>query len=143
MTDPITRYLGDDHDRCDHLLAACEHAARQGGGLSEAAVALAEALERHFRLEEEMLFPELEAAHPGAGGPTSVMRMEHRQMRQLLADLAEAAAAGDRLECAGILETLHLVAQQHNAKEEGILYPMADAALGPQRDDLVGRMRAA
>jgi hypothetical protein len=26
MTDPITRYLGDDHDRCDHLLAACEHA---------------------------------------------------------------------------------------------------------------------
>lgn len=143
MTDPITRYLGDDHDRCDHLLAACEHAAREGRSIAEAAAALAEALERHFRLEEEMLFPELEAAHPGAGGPTGVMRTEHRQMRQLLADLGEAAAVGDSVECAGILETLHLVAQQHNAKEEGILYPMADVALGPQREDLVERMRAA
>ena len=143
MTDPISRYLGDDHERCDRLLAACETVARRGGALPEAASALAEAMDRHFRLEEEMLFPELEAAHPGAAGPTGVMRMEHRQMRQLLADLTTAAAAGDRDDCTGILETLHLVGQQHNAKEEGILYPMADSVLAPGREALLGRMQAA
>lgn len=143
MTDAISRYLGNDHDHCDRLLAACESAVRGGTGLTEAAAALAGALERHFRLEEEILFPRIEAASPGAAGPTRVMRIEHRQMRALLLALADAVADADREECLGILETLHMVAQQHNAKEEGILYPLADAVLAPGLEDLVVRMRAA
>ena len=60
------------------------------------------------------------------------MRMEHEQVRQLLSDLLAAAGAEDATDCVGIIETLHMVVQQHNAKEEGILYPIADRALEDQ-----------
>jgi iron-sulfur cluster repair protein YtfE (RIC family) len=96
-------------------------------------------MEDHFRFEEETLFPPLESASPMASGPTGVMRGEHLQMRRLLAELTEAARARDAGECLGLLETLHLVVQQHNAKEEAILYPMADRALGAVAADLAVR----
>ena len=40
-----------------------------------------------------------------------------------------------------MIETLHMIGQQHNAKEEGILYPLSDRSV-PQSDDLVRRMQA-
>jgi hypothetical protein len=40
------------------------------------------------------------------------------------------------------VETFNLLAQQHNAKEEGILYPLADGVLAGGADGLVARMRA-
>ena len=129
MTDSIARYLTHDHHRCDRLLAACEAALSARASAAESAAALVDAMEHHFRMEEEVLFPELEDVNPMAGGPTGVMRMEHRQMRQLLADLTEAVGASDREAGLGIIETLHLLIQQHNAKEEAILYPLADLAL--------------
>jgi len=82
-----------------------------------------------------VLFPEVELANPDAGGPTRVMRMEHQQMRQLLDELAAPVRTRDRDTCLGDLETLHMLNQQHNAKEEGILYPLADRAL---QDNAVG-----
>lgn len=133
MTDAIARFLSDDHHHCDQLLAACEAALSGRRSATASAKALIEAMERHFRREEEVLFPELEEANPMARGPTGVMRIEHQQMRQLFADLGEAVAAGDPEAGLGVLETLHILIQQHNAKEEGILYPLADAALPGDR----------
>ena len=37
----------------------------------------------------------------------------------------------------------HLLVQQHNAKEENILYPMADQALGAAAERLVRRLQQA
>jgi iron-sulfur cluster repair protein YtfE (RIC family) len=109
------------------LLAAAEKVA--GAAKWEVLVtqvnAFAQATEVHFRLEEEGLFPALDSAAPGAAGPTSVMRMEHQQ------------------ECLGLMETLHLLIQQHNAKEEAILYPLADRTLGERSDALLGERGAA
>ncbi len=139
MGTTISRYLVDDHRYCDRLLAACEAAIAAGDAGAAATAALTEAIERHLRREEEVLFPELETSNPGASGPTGVMRMEHRQMRRLLADLAEAVDARDPESALGTLETLHLIVQQHNAKEEAILYPMADLALPGDR--LTDRMQ--
>ena len=68
------------------------------------------------------------------------MRGEHAQARRLLEDLSAAVAIGSRSETLGLVETLLMLLQQHNAKEEGILYPMADAVLGSSGDELAARL---
>lgn len=139
MPESIAEALTADHRRCDRLLALVEAAtgvvdwelvAREAQGLERA-------MERHLRFEEETLFPSLEAAAPVAAGPTGVMRMEHRQMRQLLGELLAATQARDKDDCLGLLDTLHLVIQQHNAKEEAILYPLADRVLADRAPALL------
>ena len=75
-----------------------------------------------------------------SGGPTQVMRTEHRQMRDLLADLARAVAARRADDFAGHGETLVILMQQHNLKEENILYPMCDSSLAASGGDLSGNL---
>ncbi len=132
MTTLFSAALTEDHRRCDRLLSLVEQVADGGDWqlIGDQASALRLATEGHFRFEEEVLFPPLEAQVPMAKGPTGVMRSEHAQIRRMLDELDAAVAARSEDDCLGILETLHLITQQHNAKEEGILYPMADRALG-------------
>ena len=81
---------------------------------------------QHFALEEDSLFPAFEAATGSQIGPTMVMRNEHSQMRALMQDMAQLLSseqAGDYLGCA---DTLLILMQQHNMKEENILYPMCN-----------------
>ena len=40
------------------------------------------------------------------------------------------------------VETLLILIQKHNMKEESILYPMADQHQAAQEDELLGRMEA-
>jgi hemerythrin-like domain-containing protein len=65
----------------------------------------------------------------GGGGPTAMMRMEHQQMRGLLDQIGAAMDAGDTEEAMDIGDTLLMLIQQHNVKEEGMLYPMAENML--------------
>ncbi len=74
-----------------------------------------------------MLFPAFEQATGMTMGPTRVMRMEHEQMRGLLSQMAMAATDIDALVEHG--DTLLMLTQQHNMKEEGMLYPMAQGHL--------------
>lgn len=140
---PIADYLTDDHRRCDDLFADAENAV----GSQDWNTALArfqdfrQATLTHFASEEEVLFPRFEAATGMAGGPTQVMRAEHVQMRQTLADLGSALARRDAQVYLGLSETLLMLMRQHNMKEEQILYPMSDRALGDEGDELVDRMR--
>lgn len=142
MAQVLLRALTDDHRRCDSLLAAAETATtgNDWDAIVHEAEVFREAMERHFEFEEQRLFPQLEARVPMAAGPTGVMRMEHQQMRQLMAELANAARMQDKGACIGALETLHMVAQQHNAKEEAILYPMADEALQGQAEAMASAL---
>lgn len=83
----------------------------------------------HARLEDELLFPELEQ-HVGPVGPLAVMRYEHTAIEDGLAAVAatsERAEAVDRLR-----ETLQLT-HAHFAKEEHVLFPLAQRALGEDR----------
>jgi len=93
-------------------------------------------LETHFRTEEEVLFPAFETTTGMAGGPTQMMRFEHAQMRDLLdqMQLALTGRVGDNF--AGAAETLLILMQQHNMKEENILYPMCDRSLASQASTL-------
>ena len=98
-------------------------------------------MRRHLAMEEEVLFPAFEAASGmGGGGPTAVMRMEHQQMRGLLDQIAVAVESGDAQEALDIGDTLLMLIQQHNVKEEGMLYPMAENLLRGHWADLAEKL---
>jgi len=145
--DSVTALLGADHDRLDAILANVKKGLREGdrGAAASDFAAFREGLERHIVAEEEVLFPVFEE-HTGVrdAGPTAVMRMEHVQIRELLAELA-ALLGGDGSESHTTpMASLTALLAAHNGKEERILYPMIDSALGDEasRRGLVDRIQA-
>lgn len=68
------------------------------------------------------------------------MRMEHQQMRSILAMLHEALIQRDADDFLGHSDTLNTMMQQHNMKEESILYVMSDRVLSGQQHDIIGAM---
>lgn len=140
----ISEYLTDEHHRCDSLFAQAEEAADRGNWAdAEAGFArFRQSTETHFEMEEKVLFPAFENATGMTMGPTQVMRMEHRQMRDVFADMAEAVARHDGDQYLGLSETLLMLMQQHNLKEEQILYRMADEALDAESAALLDSMKA-
>lgn len=128
----ITSPLFKHHKHCDEIFASAESACTNGDWAAgeKAFTLLVDQLETHFGTEEEVLFPAFETATGMTSGPTEVMRGEHRQMRDLLAQMKDALASRDADAFSGAAETLLILMQQHNMKEENILYPMCDNALG-------------
>jgi iron-sulfur cluster repair protein YtfE (RIC family) len=68
--------------------------------------------------------------------------MEHAQMRSLLDQMGATVAARDAVGLSGTAATLLIMMQQHNLKEENILYPMCDRALAGDAD-IEARLRQA
>ena len=135
----IAELMTHDHRACDHDFARAETLAAKGDwtGAAAALSAFADALTAHFDAEEQQLFPAFEAATGLTQGPTQVMRGEHIDMRAALDRLREALRVQDSEDYAGEAETLLIMMQQHNMKEENILYPMCDMRLSGERDTLV------
>ncbi len=141
----LTHLLGKHHKHCDELFVRAESSAL-GGRWPEAIADVAGFrgdLEAHLAAEESLLFPAFEAATGMSGGPTQVMRLEHGQMRELLAQLESAVGNRDVESFSGAAETLLVLMQQHNMKEENILYPMCDGSLGARTTELIGRLQQA
>lgn len=139
----ITSPLHNHHKLCDDDFADAEDAARKGDWAACAATygKFRTELLAHFSVEEEVLFPAFEQRTGMAGGPTQVMRGEHVQMRDLMQQMADAAQAGDANAYLGHAETLNMLMQQHNMKEENVLYPMTDQALAGEREDVLQAMQ--
>ncbi len=139
----ITQHLSGEHRACDHTFAAAEARAAEGDLVASRDLfeEFFEAMERHFRREESVLFPEFEARTGQTQGPTLIMRHEHEQMRRVFQDLATAFDAGDAGQILGLAETLLILMQQHNTKEEQMLYPMSDQALADRLDTLLEAMQ--
>ena len=129
-----TQILPDHHRHCDDLFVAAEESAGSGDWATATASfeRFHDQMKAHFDAEEVLLFPAFETATGMSAGPTQMMRYEHEQMRTLLAQLAAACEDHDSETYAGVAETLLMLMQQHNMKEENILYPMCDQALGEQ-----------
>lgn len=147
MTTPdvgVYPFFSQDHRDCDGAWGALEEAASNARGEETRTLwrDFAGRMERHFLMEEEVLFPAFEDATGMHGsGPTEVMRIEHNQMRGVLAQIGQRVEAGD---FTGVLDhgdTLMMLIAQHNAKEENMLYPMADNALGAVWDTLAARLQ--
>ena len=138
----LSRFLSNEHGHCDDLFAAAENAvADQDWPLAKSGFqSFLDGMRQHFSHEEDVLFPAFETQTGMRGGPTQVMREEHRQMNNVFAAMQDALGQQDRNGYLGLSETLLMLMRQHNVKEENILYPMADQALADQREALLGRM---
>jgi iron-sulfur cluster repair protein YtfE (RIC family) len=138
----IAEFMSASHHACDETFAIAEQAAL-ANSWSDAETAFNNfrtGLAMHFRMEEEALFPTLVSAG-GPAGPVQMMCMEHAQMNTLIEQMADTLTHHDAQGYGGLSETLLIVMQQHNLKEEQILYPIADHFLASQREALLGRMR--
>ena len=127
----ISEYFSAEHRVCDRVFEAMEEAV--DGEDWPRAESFYEELSRHilqhFRHEEEGLFPLLDEKTGMQAGPTQVMRAEHVELRDLLQRMGDAIRSADGDTALGTAETFFLFLQQHNIKEEQVLYPMADQAL--------------
>jgi len=142
--DQLTAPLVADHRHCDGLFATAEDAAQRTdwAACRERFDAFRAAMLQHFEIEENVLFPAFEQATGMTMGPTAMMRSEHAQMRDLLENMTAVIAAGRRDDYLGLSETLLLYMQQHNLKEENVLYPMSDQVLAASGIDLTQQTTA-
>jgi iron-sulfur cluster repair protein YtfE (RIC family) len=99
---------------------------------------LAAALVGHAHLEEELLFTALER-HIGPMGPLAVMRMEHDEIESALARLPKIQ---NLAEAQSLLLHAIQVARDHFAKEEQVLYPIAEQVLDTDTRTRLGRQWA-
>ena len=136
----IGEAFAHDHRRLEQALAASmAHAG--AGRWDEAAAAFAvfrRGIERHMEVEEEVLFPAVEA---GAETPlTAILRKGHRDLRVFFDELDDALQARDALECARITASIRALLERHDEKEEAELYPAAQTRLGGAADAVATRL---
>jgi len=138
----ISDYMTAQHRQCDELFSEAESAvAENNWPLAERKWQdFARMLEAHLQAEETILFPQFEQATGITAGPTQVMRMEHEQMRILANELETALRAKQRDHYLGLSETMMLLTQQHNMKEETMLYPMSQQRL-PDADKVASQLK--
>jgi hemerythrin-like domain-containing protein len=165
MRDPIAQLLEEHRAimaQIEPLRRAVRDLEARGDAAIQGSLAALEAVGRmmatellaHARREDEALFPALESVF-GGGGPTAVMRQEHRDIhaqaerfRATLRELEEVehpaiVASGAKLRTmaargasasdlrATSLEVIRLL-DLHFAKEEDILFPMARQLLSDE-----------
>jgi len=142
----VTEALGWDHDRLEELerAAFAERGRRRFAEAAASYAAFALGLRRHIGFEEELLFPEFErrSGISADGGPTAVMRSEHRELEALLAAV-ERGIGDPNADLDDSRRQFHELLADHNLKEERILYPGTDRLMASQeRDELVRRIQA-
>jgi len=138
----IKEFMTQDHKDCDEIFAQMEDAVvnKQDEAL-EKFEKFYDSLTNHFKMEEMVLFPMFDQKTGMSQGPTQVMVMEHEQMRKLLSGIEEAIESNDNDKFFGLSETLMILMQQHNMKEEQMIYSIAQEQLGDDADHIISRMR--
>ncbi len=141
LSSSINAFMAAHHKECDDLFAQAEKSVADGNWDSALQQwrEFTDELENHFCREEQILFPEFEQATGMSGGPTRMMRMEHEQIRALVNEINKAGDSKDMDQFLALTETLMITMQQHNMKEEQILYPMTDQSL-TNVADIIERM---
>ena len=125
---PWLACLEADHRAIDDHFAAFGTALSEGRVEADALAAGAAGLRRHIWVEETIHFPPLREA--GLFGPVLVMLREHGEIWALLDALDTDVAAGtSAARLAQTFAQLEEALEQHNLKEERILYPAGDQVL--------------
>jgi iron-sulfur cluster repair protein YtfE (RIC family) len=134
----IREFMTEHHKQCDELFVDAESAVDndQWDVVQSKWPLCHNEIETHFQREEEVLFPEFESVTGMTGGPTQMMRIEHQQIRELFKEMDKAVKAKDKVNYLGLSETLMVTMQQHNMKEEQMLYPMIDGEIA-SKDELI------
>lgn len=137
----INRFMTSEHRKCDDIFAQLESAIDSNN--FDSAKALFEEFQgdmlKHFRQEENVMFAEFNTCSGGGCNPTHVMIAEHDQMRVTMDQIKKAIENGDKNKALGLCENLLFIMQQHNMKEEQIMYNLADNTL--DSDDIIEKMK--
>ncbi len=133
----ITDALLGEHGVLYRLLDYC---ADEAQGWDEAAVkaaagALAAALKSHAQLEDKLLFQVMDPFFPSGAGPLAVMRDEHDEIEGSVDRLLGGVSLEEGRD---LLERIAARARDHFAKEEQVLFPMAEQRLGVEALEEIG-----
>jgi len=138
----ILELMLEHHRLCDDSFTKLENLVAKNNWSDPAAFeAFLSIMTSHFRTEEDILFAALEEKMGGPVGPAMVMRQEHQQMTALLEQMKDAFGARDQGKFLSLSDTWMMLTQQHNMKEEEILYPMMDEVLRQEASALLNRAR--
>ncbi|MGB6327407.1 MAG: hemerythrin domain-containing protein [Halarcobacter sp.] len=143
MSETITTFLTKDHRACDEEFAKLENTVASGdwNEVEKVFASFYSDMQHHFDMEEKVMFPSFEAKTGMQGGPTQMMRMEHAQMLQVLDQMKNDVENKNKDHFFGLSETLMMLMQQHNMKEEQMLYRMADQHLSQDSSNVVLQMK--
>jgi len=138
----IKDFMTHKHRECDHLLATAEDAVESGDfdDAMQKYIAFKDETLKHFDMEEEYLFPMFEEKTGMTQGPTQVMRMEHAQAKSLFEKMDEAYNAKDKDRIFGLGESMNILLQQHNQKEEQMLYTMIQQHFMGENDAVIEKL---
>jgi iron-sulfur cluster repair protein YtfE (RIC family) len=136
----ISTFYELDHDRLDELFKTFQQF--KWSDFSKAKEAFREfkfGLQRHIVWEEDLLFPLWEEkTGMSDGGPTFVMRNEHRQIGRLLEAIHD-KVADQNPDCDQEEQALLNLLGSHNMKEERVLYPAIDQVTNEEERETVFR----
>jgi len=136
----ISAFFEEDYDRLDVLFKSFQTLKRQDFAKAKSAwVDFKVGLQRHIVCEEDVLFPLWEEkTGMTEGGPTFVMRLEHREIGECLEAIHRKVEArdpaSDQQEQA-LLDSL----ERHNMTEEQVLYPAIDRSTSADERETVFR----
>jgi len=127
----ISNYMKDEHRECDTLFAQAEEAVSLGEWevAEDKFLAFSNETLTHFKREEDELFPAFEESTGSTQGPTMVMKYEHEQVKGLIGKMASSLESRDEDSYLSLAESMMILLQQHNMKEEQMLYAMCDRSL--------------
>lgn len=140
----ISQFMTHEHRACDTSFAEAEQAAANGDweAAEKAFLQFSNETLTHFKREEEELFPVFEEQTGSTQGPAQVMRYEHEQVKGLIGKLAEALEAQDKDAYLSLCESMMILLQQHNMKEEQMLYAMCERLFSPElKEETLEKMK--
>lgn len=134
----ISSQMAHDHRLCDHAYEAVEkYILEQNYTLAEKEFLQWKNLNlKHFSIEEEILFPQTVSGLGAKIPPIMVMEMEHIQIKKMFDEIEKTILTKDSKKFHELAETCLIMIQQHNMKEEQILYPIIDRATQNISDEL-------
>ncbi|AKS38793.1 hemerythrin [Anoxybacillus gonensis] len=101
-------------------------------------------LEPHSRREEDVLFPMMERYIGKQFGPIAVMEYEHQEAKQNIATFlqkTETIRSEEAKQLASYVMNAYMILTDHFAKEEQVLFPMAEKLLSAEeKEELAKRI---
>lgn len=133
MNDIIQQLFSTDHNRLDFLFS---HYLKNKANNRDLATRIfgkfVEGLIKHIDQEEQILFPEFErVTGMYESGPTFVMRQEHDLIKKMLFGITDGLVG--REDTTHLEHELTQLLQNHNLKEERVLYPHCDTSIEQER----------
>lgn len=140
VADGVTTSLSRDHDGLrERLRRAADGASAQRVRQARADFrAFQAAFERHVRAEEEVLFPLFEVRVGLIGGPTVLMRDEHRRMADQVRAMAGALDRDDPVTFGELQALFNDLFRAHTSREERFLYMTLDRLLSSEQRAALG-----